>query len=233
MKKKIIILFTTIVLAIAAIGITLIVLKKANEKTTEKKADNANEQIIEHQENFEEKVVDIVETEEQKETIEIKETDNTIPTVEPTNVTENKTEQTSQVVVTPSAKSKSTEVKQESTPQVINTQSPIVNTPIVTSSEPAVIPTPTQEIKHETKYVVNQQMIETLRQTIINNESENMKQYGYTIEVDSSIKSLTNPFTFTEIRVKNLIKHNFGTIKIYAEDYYVDGELIMTNSYII
>ena len=60
-----------------------------------------------------------------------------------------------------------------------------------------------------------------------------MKKYGYTIVVDSSIKNLTNQFTFTESRVKNAIYYKFGTIRIYAEDYYRNGQLIMTECYII
>lgn len=90
-----------------------------------------------------------------------------------------------------------------------------------------------QGTKSEITHVINYDAIEKIRQTIINNESEYMKTYGYTIVVDSSIKSLTNPFTFTEVRVKSLLKAKFGTIRIYAEDYCVDGQVIMTDSYIL
>ena len=64
-------------------------------------------------------------------------------------------------------------------------------------------------------------------------EDDFMKQYGYNIVVDSSIKAQTNQFTYTENRVKSYITYKFGTIRIYAEDYYVNGNLIMTECYIL
>ena len=76
-------------------------------------------------------------------------------------------------------------------------------------------------------------MIERIRQVINNNATEDMKKYGYNIVVDSSIKNSVNQFTFTENRVKNMIRYSFGTIKIYAEDYYSNGQLIMTECYIL
>ena len=76
-------------------------------------------------------------------------------------------------------------------------------------------------------------MIQKIKVTIENNVTEDMKKYGYEIVVDSSIKELTNQFTFTESRVKNNIKYSFGTIRIYAEDYYSNGQLIMTECYIL
>ena len=44
---------------------------------------------------------------------------------------------------------------------------------------------------------------------------------------------MTNQFTYTEDRVKQKITWKFGTIKIYAEDYYCNGQYIMTECYII
>lgn len=92
--------------------------------------------------------------------------------------------------------------------------------------------TTTEKAKDEEKYVRNDAMINKIREVIKNNESEYMKEYGYTIVVDSSIKEKTNQFTFTETRVKGYITYKFGTIKIYAEDYYRNGQLIMTECYI-
>ena len=94
----------------------------------------------------------------------------------------------------------------------------------------------TQEVVQETnveKYVRNDSMINKIKQIIQNNESENMKNFGYNIVVDSSIKSQTNQFTFTESRVINAIRNKFGTIRIYVEDYYKNGQLIMTECYIL
>lgn len=91
---------------------------------------------------------------------------------------------------------------------------------------------PTSKIQEE-KYIKNEEMIEKIKNIITNNESDFMKKYGYEIIVDSSIKELTNQFTFTENRVKSSLQHKFGTIRIYAEDLYINSEFIMTECYII
>lgn len=85
----------------------------------------------------------------------------------------------------------------------------------------------------EPKYIKNNSMISKMKQTIEANETEDMKTYGYEIVVDSSIKELTNQFTFSEVRVLSRIKYSFGTIRIYAEDYYNNGQFIMTQCYIL
>ena len=90
----------------------------------------------------------------------------------------------------------------------------------------------TSDTKKE-EYKRNNQMIEKMKNIIQKNETEDMKKYGYEIVVDSSIKEMTNQFTYTEDRVKQKITWKFGTIKIYAEDYYCNGQYIMTECYII
>jgi hypothetical protein len=101
-----------------------------------------------------------------------------------------------------------------------------------TTSAPTQESIPT-EVKKEEKYIRNDTMIEKIKQVIKNNETEDMRTYGYNIVVDSSIKERTNQFTFTENRVINSIKYSFGTIRIYVEDYYSNGNLIMTECYIL
>ena len=59
------------------------------------------------------------------------------------------------------------------------------------------------------------------------------KLYGYNIVIDSSIVEDTSQFTYTKQRVIDKIKYKFGTIKIYARDYYNNGQLICTQCYII
>lgn len=76
-------------------------------------------------------------------------------------------------------------------------------------------------------------MINKIKNIITSNESDDMKMYGYNIVVDSSIVNSTSQFTFTEQRVKDKIKYKFGTIKIYVQDYYNNGEFICTQCYII
>lgn len=89
-----------------------------------------------------------------------------------------------------------------------------------------------ENVKKE-EYKRNNQMIEKMKNIIQKNETEDMKKYGYEIVVDSSIKEMTNQFTYTEDRVKQKITWKFVTIKIYAEDYYCNGQYIMTECYII
>jgi len=89
----------------------------------------------------------------------------------------------------------------------------------------------TQKPKEE--YIRNDEMINTIKQALKNNESDYMKKFGYEIVVDSSIKELATPFTFTEKRLKSCTKYSFGTIKIYAEDLYKNGVYQTTFSYIL
>ena len=83
------------------------------------------------------------------------------------------------------------------------------------------------------KYVRNDSMISRIKQVIENNATDDMKNFGYNIVVNSSIKNKTNQFTFSESRVINAIRLKFGTIRIYAEDYYYNDQLIMTECYIL
>lgn len=92
-----------------------------------------------------------------------------------------------------------------------------------------------EEIKQEDvhSYKYNATMTEQIKQDILDNESEYMKQYGYTIVIDESIVDLTNQFTYTSTRVKSKIVKKFGTIRIYARDYYYNGDYMFTECYII
>lgn len=92
------------------------------------------------------------------------------------------------------------------------------------------------EIKQEQiteEYKINNQMINKIKTVIQNNETEDMKNYGYEIVIDSTIPELTNEFTFTEQRVINKITWKCGIIKIYARDYYFNGNHISTQCFII
>ena len=105
-----------------------------------------------------------------------------------------------------------------------------------TSTEETISEETTQQetsIVPKEQYIRNDDIIEQIRTVIDNNVTEDMKIYGYTVVPDSSIKTLTNQFTFTENRVKSAISSKFGTIRIYAEDYYYNGQFIMTECYII
>lgn len=167
--------------------------------------------------------------------------------------TETKVDTTSQEKVSSSEKTqnnstqKQSQVKEETqtktqvqtkTETIQPTQTQVqIEKPKVTEEKKEVITTPpsqstTQVTKDEEKYVQNDAMIKRIKQVIEANESEYMKEYGYNVVVDSSIKSQANQFTFTETRVKAYIQYCFGTIKVYAEDYYRNGQLIMTECYL-
>lgn len=130
------------------------------------------------------------------------------------------------------------EVKKESTENKKNNKN---NTPQKTKEKSIQVQTETtisnekqkeQSTVLEEEYKTNEEMVNKIREVIKNNESDYMKEYGYEIVVDSSIKEQTNQFTFTENRVKAMVTYKFGTIRIYAEDYYYKGQLVMTECYI-
>ena len=140
-----------------------------------------------------------------------------------------------------------------STPKIADTQKQVVaevkqevkiennnNTPQTKEETIQTIPeAPKQEVVIEQpvivgeEYKTNDTMINTIRNVINSNQSEDMKLYGYNIVVDSSIVDATSQFTYTEQRVIDKIKYKFGTIRIYARDYYNNGQYICTQCYII
>ena len=138
-----------------------------------------------------------------------------------------KTETQKQPIV---EKQETIEVKEEKkVEEVVETKKE--ETPIVKQEE-----IKKEEIKQEViteEYKINNQMINNLKEVIKNNETEDMKNYGYEIVVDSSIVELTNQFTYTEYRVKNKLTYKYGTIRIYARDYYYNGSYITTQCFII
>jgi hypothetical protein len=140
-----------------------------------------------------------------------------------------------------------------STPKIADTQKQVVaevkqevkiennnNTPQTKEETIQTIPeAPKQEVVIEQpvivgeEYKTNNTMINTIRNVINSNQSEDMKLYGYNIVVDNSIVDVTSQFTYTEQRVIDKIKYKFGTIRIYARDYYNNGQYICTQCYII
>lgn len=158
-------------------------------------------------------------------------------------------------IETPSVKEdKAEEIKTTiSAPKIADTQKQVVaevkqevkiennnNTPQTKEETIQTIPeTPKQEVVIEQpvivgeEYKTNDTMINTIRNVINSNQSEDMKLYGYNIVVDNSIVSVTSQFTYTEQRVIDKIKYKFGTIRIYARDYYNNGQYICTQCYII
>ena len=114
------------------------------------------------------------------------------------------------------------------------------NTPQTKEESIQTVPeTPKQEVVKEQsvmigeEYKTNDAMINTIKNVINSKQSEDMKLYGYNIVVDSSIVDITSQFTYTEQRVIDKIKYKFGTIRVYARDYYNNGQYICTQCYII
>lgn len=158
--------------------------------------------------------------------------------IETPSVIEDKAEEIKTTISTPkiadTQKQVVTEVKQEVKIENNN------NTPQTKEETIQTIPeAPKQEVVIEQpvivgeEYKTNDTMINTIRNVINSNQSEDMKLYGYNIVVDSSIVDVTSQFTYTEQRVIDKIKYKFGTIRIYARDYYNNGQYICTQCYII
>jgi len=102
---------------------------------------------------------------------------------------------------------------------------------IVDTKEQETEQEPAEEIVE--KYIINTEIIQKIKKIILDNPSEYMTKYGYTIiDNDSTITEKTNQFTFSELNVKSKIKTRFGTIKIYARDYYCDNEYVSTQCFI-
>lgn len=159
-------------------------------------------------------------------------------TEQQSNENDNQQEETSQVVTSKSkeSESKKTTVAQKQTQasQPVQSQKQqTIQSSATGNQQKQTTTTQTQTTKVEgEKFVRNDTMINKIKSIINNNQSDNMKTHGYTIQVDPSIKTKTNQFTFTESRVINFIKYSFGTIRVYAEDYYNNGQFIMTECYI-
>ena len=103
--------------------------------------------------------------------------------------------------------------------------------PVIPETKPEVNVPAVQPPSEEYRY--NEAMTQQIINIINSNPSQFMISDGYTVVVDSSIIPLTNQFTFTEERVKNKILYKAGTIKVYAQDYYVGGQYLFTECYIM
>lgn len=246
-KKKICIIISSILIFIIIIYVALYLYSKNSQKLESSKSLESEEiqnEIIENTTD-----VEIPEVQEEKSISNEDENQKEINTSivqeekeDSKNVAEASSKTSSKKTNTKSIESKAkntqTETKKTETPkQVENTTTTTTTTIIETPKKEEIKedPKPSQSTPstNTEKYVKNDAMINKIKNVIQNNESDFMKQYGYNIVVDSSIKAQTNQFTYTENRVKSYITYKFGTIRIYAEDYYVNGNLIMTECYIL
>ena len=240
-KKKISIVIISVLAFIIIICVALFLYSKNNQNL--ESSDLPQNEVIPN---------DVVENTTDIQTAEVQEDNNvatvaeeqmeaqTIPAQEESN-TSNKPTETKPQVASEKQNNKPVETKPKAKTQIetkkVETPKNTKNKSTVTSTETPKKedskPTQTTTPANTEKYVRNDEMINKIRGVMQNNESDFMKQYGYNIVVDSSIKAQTNQFTYTESRVINYLKYKFGTIRIYAEDYYKNGNLIMTMCYIL
>ena len=119
-------------------------------------------------------------------------------------------------------------VKQEETKtEQAKKEEPKVQEPVV--EQPKVEETKPQEMVKEFK--INNTYIQKMKNYIKNNETEDMKEYGYTIVVDSSIVNQTTGFTYSDFNMNSRMGF-VGEIRIYAQDYFVNGEYVETRCYV-
>ena len=243
-KKKICIIISSILIFIIIICVALYLYSKNSQKLESSKSLESEEiqnEIIENTTD-----VEIPEVQEEKSISNEDENQKEINTSivqeekeDSKNVAEASSKTSSEKTNTKSIESKAkttqTEIKKTETPKQVEntTTTTIIETPKKEEIKEDPKPSQSTPCTNTEKYVKNDAMINKIKNVIQNNESDFMKQYGYNIVVDSSIKAQTNQFTYTENRVKSYITYKFGTIRIYAEDYYVNGNLIMTECYIL
>ena len=235
-KKKISIVIISILAFIIIICVALFLYSRNNQ--------NLESSDLQQNEVIPNDVIQTAEVQEDNNAVTVAEEQmeaQTTPTQEESN-TSNKPTETKPQVSSEKQNNKPVETKPKATTQI---ETKKVETPKNTENKSTVTsttetpkkedskPTQTTTPANTEKYVRNDEMINKIRGVMQNNESDFMKQYGYNIVVDSSIKAQTNQFTYTESRVINYLKYKFGTIRIYAEDYYKSGNLIMTMCYIL
>ena len=168
-------------------------------------------------------------TEQESETIEV---DNQA-VVEASNKNTSTTKSNTQTTKQEQSKTQSESVPVQSNfqePQEVVQETQVQEQPSQPVQEPVIPDTPKEDV---VEYKENTAMINNIKNAINNNVSEDMQTYGYNVVVDSSIVNLTNQFTFSEKRVADKIKSKFGTIRIYARDYYLNGSYVWTECYVI
>ena len=201
------------------------------EATATTNEDTENSEIVETSTIDENQVLEadnnISEINENTETINTSATDSS-STTSTTNTNGSSKTQSSSITTQSETVSNTTIDTQES-----SQESTSIITEEVSSSTTIETTTSATTTENTEKYVQNDSMIATITNVINNNQTENMKLYGYEIVVDSEIVDITSQFTYTEKRVIDKISNKFGTIRIYARDYYKNGELLYTECFII
>ena len=217
MKKKKIIIFIVIILFTMSIPLIGFVDLSKNEMISSVKLYPNMKELQQNESSITEKIATATVKEDTQETISnMKLFKNTEITTKPTN----------QIIQNTKQKKTESQIKSNS---ITQSQS----TPNMATSDSQIQIQEKQTTNNNTEsFKINNAIINKMKSIINNNPSANMQKFGYTIVVDSSIVNKTTGFTFTEARVKSAINNSFGTIKIYARDYYVGNELRWTESFV-
>ncbi len=223
-----------------ALGIFFLNKKWTNDKVvTDNKTNTSaisNNEVVSEENKIENNKTETIEnkaeqetTEQESETIEV---DNQA-VVEASNKNTSTTKSNTQTTKQEQSKTQSESVPVQSNfqePQEVVQETQVQEQPSQPVQEPVIPDTPKEDV---VEYKENTAMINNIKNAINNNVSEDMQTYGYNVVVDSSIVNLTNQFTFSEKRVADKIKSKFGTIRIYARDYYLNGSYVWTECYVI
>lgn len=213
------------------------------------------ENIVVGSENIEENISNIEQTEGVESVTQVTDTENnTTEVVQSASTKASNTKEKTQVVTQPEVQPQQEQAQQQqeqvqpqetliqACPEIqveavaqVQFTTPKENLPSQTNSNnnSVVSEEKPKNTAQENTYVYNAQMTQQLVDIINNNPSEFMKTYGYIVNIDSSITSLTNQFTFFENRVIEKIQNKAGNIRVYAQDYYYYGEYLFTECYII
>lgn len=248
-KKKMLIILISVILVILIIVVSSIVLKNSESEeissiNEEKVEENSNNNISSMDENIiktsDEKATDIETNsyiEDNSTVIEI-EKDNNIENTINNYQTSTNTETQNEIIYNSSTNQENSEEQkiEEVTQSIEDSVEETIENSISSNENNSTIVDSTEvdESKENVEtFKINQDMIDKMIDTINENPSEYMIKYGYNIVVDSSIIKLTNQFTYTDKRIISQIAWKFGEIRVYAQDYYVNGNYVWTECYII
>lgn len=78
----------------------------------------------------------------------------------------------------------------------------------------------------------NDTYIQKIENYLTIHESEDMKKYGYTIQKDEKIVNQTTGFTYSDINMSGYT-NKAGTIRIYARDYFLNGNYVETQCFVL
>lgn len=228
-------IYILIILFIVVVATITVITRYKNASTNQIEKEQKNE-IIGEEITFESNVIDNNVTtvanikEDTKEKITEQKTEQSIKDITKQNI-ETKVQENSTIKTSSTLSSNKITENQDKKDVVLEDTKDEENTNLEETKE-EIIQEPSKSVPIE-EYKVNNDMINRMKNYILNNPSEDMKNYGFEVVVDSSITEQTNQFTYTEQRMRDKLNLRFGTIKIYALDYYYNGNLVMTECFIL